>query len=160
MESSSSFEGVGEGEQLHVLAVDDSVIERKFIEALLKSSSYKVTTAEDGIRALEYLGLSGDTKESTMKTNDAKVNLIITDYCMPGMTGYELMKKVKESSNFKEIPVVIMSSENIPTRIEKCLEDGAQEFMLKPLQQSDVKRLKCHMQKLDSPFNGMLCFGR
>jgi two-component response regulator (ARR-A family) len=49
-----------------------------------------------------------------------KVNLIITDYCMPGMTGFELLKKVKqESSNLKEVPVVILSSENIPTRINK-----------------------------------------
>ncbi|ONK67949.1 uncharacterized protein A4U43_C05F5530 [Asparagus officinalis] len=148
-----------DGGQLHVLAVDDNVIERKFIEALLKNSSYKVTTAENGRSALEYLGLLGETKPSPMRTNDAKVNLIITDYSMPGMTGYELMKKVKESSNFKEIPFVIMSSENIPTRIEKCLEDGAQEFMLKPLQQSDVKKLKYHMQKIDSHLHGRLCLG-
>ncbi|XP_020276039.1 two-component response regulator ARR17-like isoform X2 [Asparagus officinalis] len=147
-------------EQLHVLAVDDSVVERKFIEALLKNSSYKVTTAEDGLSALEYLGLTGDPKPTTVKTNDAKVNMIITDYCMPGMTGYELMKKVKESSSFKEVPVIIMSSENVPTRIKKCLDDGAQDFILKPIQQSDVKRLKCHVQKFESPFNEMLCLGR
>lgn len=71
--------------------------------------------------------------------------MIITDYCMPGMTGYELLKKIKVaivnsffhyhahttwiiefpffllqgSSILKEVPVVIMSSENIPTRINK-----------------------------------------
>lgn len=48
-----------------------------------------------------------------------KVDLIITDYCMPGMTGYELLKKVKESSAFREIPVVIMSSENVIARIDR-----------------------------------------
>lgn len=48
-----------------------------------------------------------------------KVDLIITDYCMPGMTGYELLKKIKESSTFKEIPVVIMSSENVLARIDR-----------------------------------------
>ncbi|XP_039132454.1 two-component response regulator ARR17-like isoform X2 [Dioscorea cayenensis subsp. rotundata] len=108
-----------EGDTPHVLAVDDSVIERKLIERLLKSSEYKVTTAENGLRALEYLGLLEDAKENNLKNNDLKVNLVITDYCMPGMTGYELLKKIKESSNFKEIPVVIMSSEKNPTRVEK-----------------------------------------
>lgn len=45
--------------------------------------------------------------------------MIITDYCMPGMTGYELLKKIKQSSMLREVPVVIMSSENVPTRINK-----------------------------------------
>lgn len=47
--------------------------------------------------------------------------MIITDYWMPEMTGYELLKKVKESSNLKQIPVVIMSSENVQTRISRYL---------------------------------------
>ncbi|KAH7672487.1 two-component response regulator ARR-A family protein [Dioscorea alata] len=148
-----------EGDTPHVLAVDDSVIERKLIERLLKSSEYKVTTAENGLRALEYLGLLEDAKENTLKNNDLKVNLVITDYCMPGMTGYELLKKIKESSNFKEIPVVIMSSEKNPTRVEKCLEEGALEFMFKPIQLSDVKRLRCHMTKLDEQCSGGVCVG-
>ncbi|ERN04172.1 hypothetical protein AMTR_s00077p00097790 [Amborella trichopoda] len=74
------------------------------------------------------------------------VNLIITDYCMPGMTGYELLKTIKESSTLKEIPVVIVSSENFPTRIERCIEGGALEYIVKPLQVSDVKRLKCYIK--------------
>lgn len=47
------------------------------------------------------------------------VNLIMTDYCMPEMTGYDFLKKLKASSAFKEIPVIVMSSENDSTRIER-----------------------------------------
>ena len=78
-----------------------------------------MTTAENGLRALEYLGLGSDqrnTFEGTVSNMTfplqssysyipnivfyvylqvSKVNLIITDYCMPGMTGYELLKKIK-----------------------------------------------------------------
>ncbi|KAK1321679.1 Two-component response regulator ARR17 [Acorus calamus] len=141
---SSSAAGLSkEGDELHILAVDDNIVERLFVEKLLKGSAYKVTTADNGFRALEYLGL-GDEPYVILKSNISKISLVITDYCMPGMTGYELMKKIKESPGLKDIPIVIMSSENIPTRIEKCLEEGAEEFMLKPLQQSDVKRLRCH----------------
>ncbi|KAK8677441.1 hypothetical protein V6N13_142979 [Hibiscus sabdariffa] len=134
------------GDEPHVLAVDDNLIDRKLVEKLLKNSSCKVTTAENGLRALEYLGLGSDQR-NTMEGTVSKVNLIITDYCMPGMTGYELLKKIKESSVLREVPVVIMSSENVPTRISQCLQEGAQMFMLKPLKQSDVKQLKCYLMK-------------
>ncbi|KAJ9140379.1 hypothetical protein P3X46_031033 [Hevea brasiliensis] len=127
-------------EELHVLAVDDSHVDRKFIEQLLKISSCKVTAVESGTRALQYLGLDGE--KNSVGFNDLKVNLIMTDYSMPGMTGYELLKKIKESSAFREIPVVIMSSENILARIDRCLEEGAEEFIVKPVKLSDVKRLK------------------
>ncbi|KAF8102050.1 hypothetical protein N665_0201s0339 [Sinapis alba] len=133
-------------EELHVLAVDDNLIDRKLVERILKISSCKVTTAENAIRALEYLGLGDPQQTASSSTNNVmKVNLIITDYCMPGMTGFELLKIVKESSNLKEVPVVILSSENIPTRVNKCLASGAQMFMQKPLKISDVEKLKCHL---------------
>ncbi|XP_062186186.1 two-component response regulator ORR6-like [Phragmites australis] len=115
----------------HVLAVDDSSVDRAVIAKILRSSKYRVTTVESATRALELLclGLLPD------------VNMIVTDYWMPGMTGYELLKRVKESSKLKEIPVVIMSSENVPNRISRCLEEGAEDFLLKPVRASDVSRL-------------------
>ncbi|KAF4352558.1 hypothetical protein F8388_012254 [Cannabis sativa] len=164
-ESVKISNGSGSGE-LHVLAVDDSLVDRKVIERLLKISSCKVTAVESGTRALQYLGLDGEKssvgfdymakcspkyKENRLLLHQfqqangisdlpfcfsfaLKVNLIMTDYSMPGMTGYELLKKIKrlgkilsfwlyiavrdESSAFREVPVVIMSSENIMTRID------------------------------------------
>ncbi|KAF5736502.1 putative two-component system sensor histidine kinase/response regulator [Tripterygium wilfordii] len=152
MSGSSSKEKVvmDNGNVPHVLAVDDNLVDRKLVERLLKSSSCKVTTAENGLRALEYLGLGGDEQNTLDGNNASKVNLIITDYCMPGMTGYELLKKIKESQITKEVPVVIVSSENVPTRINQCLEEGAQMFMLKPLKKSDVKKLRCHLMNCRS----------
>ncbi|CAN6709935.1 unnamed protein product [Malus baccata var. baccata] len=155
--SSSSSKGfMANVEQPHVLAVDDSLIDRKLIEKLLTNLSCKVTTAENGARALEFLGL-GDQQHNSLErscsylqVSNSKVNLVITDYCMPGMTGYELLKKIKESSIMKEVPVVIMSSENVPNRIDKCLEEGAQMFMLKPLRQSDIKKLRYHLMNCNS----------
>ncbi|KAJ4720237.1 Two-component response regulator like [Melia azedarach] len=128
----------------HVLAVDDSIVDRKLVETLLKNFSCKVTTAENAMRALEVLGLV-DEQQKSLDSTDSKVNLVITDYCMPGMTGYELLKKIKESSVMKEVPVVVMSSENIPTRINECLQEGAKMFVLKPLKPSDVKKLTGHL---------------
>ncbi|KAL2539511.1 Two-component response regulator ARR6 [Abeliophyllum distichum] len=126
-------------QELHVLAVDDSHVDRKVIEKLLKISCCKVTAVESGRRALQYLGLDGD--KSSVGFDGLKVNLIMTDYSMPGMTGYELLKEIKGSSRLRGIPVVIMSSENMLARIDRCMEEGAEEFLVKPVKLSDVKRL-------------------
>ncbi|KAK4345989.1 hypothetical protein RND71_036165 [Anisodus tanguticus] len=140
--------------QFHVLAVDDSVIDRKLIERLLKTSACQVTTVDSGSKALEFLGLQEHDKNHTNQPRvsldnhqEAQINLIITDYCMPGMTGYDLLKKIKESASLRNIPVVIMSSENVPSRINRCLEEGAEEFFLKPVRLSDVNKLRPHMMK-------------
>ncbi|PAN07173.1 hypothetical protein PAHAL_1G316300 [Panicum hallii] len=118
----------GVGATPHVLAVDDSSVDRAIIAAILRSSRFRVTAVESGKRALELLGKEPD------------VSMIFTDYWMPEMTGYELLKKVK-SSKLKQIPVVIMSSENVQTRISRCLEEGAEDFLVKPVRASDVSRV-------------------
>ncbi|KAK8705375.1 hypothetical protein V6N13_048978 [Hibiscus sabdariffa] len=139
--------------QFHVLAVDDSIIDRKIIQTLLKTLSYQVTTVDSGAKALEFLGLHQDdtTNPNTVPSppnshQEVEVNLVITDYCMPGMTGYDLIKKIKESS-LRNMPVVIMSSENVPSRITRCLEEGAEEFFLKPVRLSDLSKLRPLMLK-------------
>jgi hypothetical protein len=53
----------------------------------------------------------------TPKTNNSRKAVV------PGMTRYELLKRVKESAAIRDILVVIMSSENVPTRITRCLEE-------------------------------------
>ncbi|KAJ0705335.1 putative response regulator and transcription factor RR-A-type family [Helianthus annuus] len=106
-----------------------------------------VTTAENAMRALEYLGLKENQQQNHLNGNGRKVNMIITDYCMPGMTGYELLQKIKESAVLKDVPVVIMSSENIPNRINECLEKGAERFILKPVKLADVKKLRRQLTK-------------
>ncbi|KAK6139270.1 hypothetical protein DH2020_026994 [Rehmannia glutinosa] len=156
-EGVDDFSTCNDSHEVHVLAVDDSLVDRKVIERLLKITSCKVTAVDSGRRALQFLGL--DEEEKSVGFDGLKVDLIITDYCMPGMTGYELLKKIKGSSTFREIPVVIMSSENILTRIDRCLEEGAEDFIVKPVKLSDVKRLKSCMfggnriQKQDKGLN-------
>jgi two-component response regulator ARR-A family len=87
----------------HVLAVDDKSVDCAAIARILRGSRYRVTAVESATRALELLvmGLLPD------------MSMIITDYWMPGMTGYELLKRVKESAALRGIYVVIMSSMTI-----------------------------------------------
>lgn len=160
------------GQHFHVLAVDDSHVERKLLERLLKDSSYEVTCVDSGDKALRYLGLLDDhtnlhaqdgfdnssavasASSSLLQPSlqeGTKVNLIMTDFCMPGMSGYDLLRRVK-GSYWKDVPVVVMSSENVPSRINMCLEGGADEFLLKPVQLSDLEKLQPYILKsLNNP---------
>ncbi|XP_057974010.1 two-component response regulator ORR3-like isoform X2 [Malania oleifera] len=115
----------------HVLAVDDSLMDRKLLEKLLTvSSNYQVTCVESGDKALEYLGLLD--------------NLHCSDqYSTASSSSFS--QSPQQGSSRKDIPVVVMSSENVPSRISMCLEGGAQEFLLKPVQLSDLKKLQLHL---------------
>ncbi|XP_064937397.1 two-component response regulator ORR4-like [Musa acuminata AAA Group] len=99
--------GVDPEAQFHVLAVDDMTVSST--ESSLRGFSghlpteggtltANVTTMDSGSKALEVLGLMEDqdisSPASTYK-NQIEVNLVITDCCMPGMTGYDLLKKIK-----------------------------------------------------------------
>ncbi|KAF8701859.1 hypothetical protein HU200_033184 [Digitaria exilis] len=113
----------------HVLVVDDTFVDRLVASRVLQSCNIRVTTMEDPKKALEFLNVEHD------------VQLIMTDYCMPSMTGYDLLKELKESPKLKQIPVVIMSSDHIPERMKRCLDAGAKEYIMKPLDVVDVPRL-------------------
>ncbi|KAK6121506.1 hypothetical protein DH2020_044751 [Rehmannia glutinosa] len=146
--------------QFHVLAVDDSLIDRKLMGKkvnlicgiFLKFCFWlvAVSTVDSGSKALEFLGWHEDDRTKSNETSvspknhqEVEVNLVITDYCMPGMTGYDLLKKMKESSSLRNIPVVIMSSENVPSRITR----RGRGIFLKPMKLSDVNKLRPHMMK-------------
>lgn len=67
--------------------------------------TWAVTTVDSGSKALEFLGLHDDDGQSSHSVypnmhQEVGVNLVITDYCMPGMTGYDLLKKIKVCFNY------------------------------------------------------------
>ncbi|KAL3582783.1 hypothetical protein D5086_017115 [Populus alba] len=145
-----------EEEEVHVLAVDDSLIDRKVIERLLKISSCKVTAVDSGWGALKLLGLLDDDEEdkssSSSSSSSSSAGFEVSERITYHINYFEFLfiyflinfisQGLKESSSFREIPVVIMSSENVMARIDRCLEEGAEEFIAKPVKLSDVKRLR------------------
>ncbi|XP_010538988.1 PREDICTED: two-component response regulator ORR4-like isoform X3 [Tarenaya hassleriana] len=134
MEIESETQQEEEQKHFHVLAVDDSFIDRKLLEKLLKVSSYRVTCLESGDKALEYLGLNAINNIGVDDFNDSSSS--------PSSSSSSSQHKgVKGSSSWKNVPVVVMSSENVPSRVSMCLEGGAEEFLLKPVRLSDVKKI-------------------
>lgn len=103
-------------EKLSILIVDDEESIRVSLEGILKKKYY-AKTADSGSMALEML------------QNDC-YDLILSDIMMNGMTGIELLKKVKES--FPEIPVLLMTGySSLSTAIE-AMRLGASDYLIKP----------------------------
>ncbi|KAL8141224.1 hypothetical protein V2J09_007245 [Rumex salicifolius] len=125
--------------------------QKQMQEEFKKGGERRMTAVESGNKALEYLGLldsDDNVNPDSCEQQGHRVNLIMTDYSMPGMNGYDLLKRVK-GSYWRDVPVIVMSSENVPSRIHMCLEEGAEEFLLKPVRLSDLMKLQGYVRRND-----------
>ena len=113
------------------LIADDSSTIRKFVGFALKSMGIRVVTASDGMDALEKL-----TSEN--------FDIIITDLNMPHVDGYELITSIREIKHYKEIPIIILSSESGEEDKSRGLAIGANSYMIKPF---DAKKLQYEVSK-------------
>jgi len=82
-----------------LLIVDDSPSALRLLQALFESKEYDVLTASDG-------------EEAYAKANQFRPDLVITDSVMPIMGGFALLKKLRENSRTRELPVIILSAED------------------------------------------------
>lgn len=115
-----AIEGSQANEQaLSVLVVDDSVSIRTVVSAFLKKQGWSVTTAKDGIDALEIL-------------NEQLPDLIILDIEMPRMNGYELLGTLRSQDDFGKVPVIMLSSRTAAKHKRKAMALGASGYMIKP----------------------------
>jgi DNA-binding response OmpR family regulator len=90
------------------------------------SAKYQVTIFPDGFEAMSYLH-AGNV-----------VDMIICDLNTPRMNGYELLDQLRTSGFFSSIPILILSGEeSTETRI-KCLEAGADDYVLKPFNPKEL----------------------
>lgn len=124
--------------------MDDSPVDRKVVELILRShragaAPFHVTAVDSGKKAMELLRLDNAQGEGEQRRS---IDIVLTDYCMPEMTGFDLLQAIKALGSANPIPVVVMSSENEPQRISRCLTAGAEAFFVKPLRTKDVQRLR------------------
>ncbi|WP_320170589.1 response regulator [Maridesulfovibrio sp.] len=115
----------------HILIVDDSKTVRNLVAFIMKKEGFKVTTAEDGLDGLEKL-YSLD-----------HVDLIISDVNMPRMDGFTYIRTVREQDAYKDIPIIVLSTEGQEKDIQTGLSLGANLYMVKPAQpEKMVKNIK------------------
>jgi chemosensory pili system protein ChpA (sensor histidine kinase/response regulator) len=108
-----------------VLIVDDSLSVRKYLSAFLTTRNLKVYSASNGGEALKML-------------EENEVDLIITDLEMPIMHGYELVSRIRASSQWKGIPIIVLTSRSTGKHKEKALELGADDYIIKPFDEAGL----------------------
>lgn len=101
-----------------VLVADDSSTMRKIILRSLQAVGVKdVTEAADGSEAVALFGPD-------------KFDLVLTDWNMPGMTGLEVLKAIREQD--KKIPIIMVTTEAEKSRVLEAIQAGVTDYLVKP----------------------------
>ncbi|MDO9539104.1 MAG: response regulator [Methanocalculus sp.] len=123
----------------HILVVEDSTTQAEFLRRILDGEGYRVSTAPDGMIALQQI--AGE-----------RPDLVMTDVVMPGMNGYDLCKKVKEIA---PIPVVLVTQLFDPEDVVRGVACGADNFIIKPFEPAFIlKRVQEIFLKRDRELQG------
>ena len=101
-----------------ILIIEDDVFLSELMAKKLKDSGFKVVKAIDGQEGLE-------------KAASLKPNLILLDLILPGMDGFEVLKRLKSNPNTDSIPVIILSNLGQREDIERGFDLGAQDYLVK-----------------------------
>jgi len=118
-----------------VLIVDDSAVIRNSLCFLLETEGFDVQTAGNGVEGLE-------------KVEAHQFDTIIADINMPKMHGYDLIKAIRDKDNYKDVPIIIITTEEEAADKKKGFEAGANLFLIKPTEPKKmVKYVKMFLNK-------------
>ena len=127
-----------------ILVVDDDHDDHLIMFDYFKDAGIetKVTFVDNGKKAIEYLESINDEQNLP--------RLVIMDLNMPIQNGTQTLLQMKESSRFRNIPVIIFSTSENDTEKRKCLSFGAMDYMVKPVTYAEGQAL---IQKFSSFIN-------
>lgn len=112
--------------QAKVLVIDDQENARKLLKRRLSIYGYEVLTAGDKARTAKILARY-------------PIDVIFLNMFLNGESSYKFLKTLKHNEKYKSIPVIVMSSDNDMELIVRCIEVGADDYMVKPLNQTLLK---------------------
>ncbi len=111
--------GVAGGDTGSILVVDDNEINRDLLSRYLARLGHSVQAAPDGRRALEMI----DT---------GAFDLMLLDIMMPELNGYQVLQHLKDSPNWRDLPVIMISALDEMDSVICCIELGAADYLSKP----------------------------
>ncbi|KAI5345936.1 hypothetical protein L3X38_013813 [Prunus dulcis] len=119
---------------LRVLLVEADDSTRQIISALLRKCNYRVVAVGDGLKAWEVI-----------KGKHHKIDLILTEAELPSISGFALLTLIMEHDMCKNIPVIMMSSQDAISTVLKCMLKGAADYLIKPVRRNELRNLWQHV---------------
>lgn len=119
-----------------VLIVDDSLSVRNSLAQLIRDSGYEAIVARDGLEAVNLLRAEAP-------------NIVLTDLEMPRMNGFELIGYIRNTSEWRDLPVVMITSRNMAKHRQKAEAAGVNRFIAKPFGDDEI--LECIEAELAAP---------
>lgn len=104
----------------NVLAVDDIPLNLLLVQKMLSRFNFKLRTAANGQQALDAVA-------------EQKPHLILLDLMMPGIDGFEVIRRLRENPETDDIQIVILSALNSQEDVVKGFNVGANDFIMKPI---------------------------
>jgi len=119
---------------MKLLVVDDSSVIRKVIKAAADMLQLETVEAEDGIEALEKLA-----------AHYGEIDLVLLDWNMPEMNGYDVLVQIKTDDKYKHIPVMMVTTEGQQSSIVAAVRAGADNYLVKPfaVEELETKIVEC-----------------
>ncbi|MBS9772224.1 response regulator [Trichodesmium erythraeum] len=120
--------------EFQILIVDDEPVNLTLLSNQLSLHNYQVIQANNGQKALDILA------------QDFLPDLILLDVMMPGMTGYEVTQKVRETWLLHQLPIIMLTAKNRVSDLVMGLEVGANDYLSKPFHKKELlARIKTHI---------------
>ncbi|KKR47021.1 MAG: hypothetical protein UU22_C0040G0002 [Parcubacteria group bacterium GW2011_GWA2_40_8] len=113
-----TLQPVNDNGNVKVLLIEDDRFLRELIAQKLEREKFQVMQAVDGEEGLRKLG-------------EQKPNIVLLDLILPGLSGFDVLKKIKEDSANASMPVVILSNLGQREDVERGLSLGASDFLIK-----------------------------
>lgn len=110
----------------HILVVDDSKLSAKMISDRLAAAGYRVTVAHSG-------------EEALVETSSATPDLILSDVVMPGIDGYELVRRLRKLPATAKTPVIMLTSKGGIKEKVAGFEAGADDYLVKPVDPTELE---------------------
>jgi CheY-like chemotaxis protein len=116
----------------HILVIDDFLDTLSLLKIVLETEGYQVTAARDGRFALSLIQASPP-------------DLVLLDVVMPGISGYELTRQIRQCPGLKYLPIVVFTGCADEQSREEALAAGANDFLSKPIA---IAELLCKVRML------------
>ncbi len=101
--------------------MDDDARNIFALTTVLENNEMDVLTATNGRQAIELIQQTPD------------VSVVLMDIMMPGMDGYETMRRIRKEQQFRTLPILALTAKAMKGDREKCLQAGASDYIAKPV---------------------------